>query len=215
MNTEEKMENKFVITIGRRCGSGGREIGEMLAKKLNVDFYDKEILTRASELSGIRMKHFEKNDEKRPSSLLYSIATNSYNSYYYSTNPVTDTIASKVTNAQGKAIRSLADKGSCVMVGRCADYWLRDGYNIISVFITADEETCISNIMKRYDKNKKDAAEIVKKNNRERAAFYNSQTDRKWGNAEHYDLCINTGKINKENAVDIILEYMKASNIIQ
>ncbi|MBO4356138.1 MAG: cytidylate kinase-like family protein [Clostridia bacterium] len=208
------MSTNYIITIGRKCGSGGREIGELIAKKLGIDFYDKEILTHASEISGIRIKHFEKNDEKRPSSLLYSIATNSYNTYNYHSQPITDTIASKVTSAQAEAIRRLAEKSSCVMVGRCADYWLRDLENRVSVFITADEKTCVKNIMERYGKNEKDALEIVRKNDKDRSVYYNSQTDRKWGHSDHYDLCIDTSRISKECAADLIIEYLKDIGLI-
>lgn len=196
-----------VITIGRQFGSGGREIGEKLAKELGIPFYDKEILLHASEQSGLHIGLFERNDEKKTSSLLYTLATNSY-FYGASMSSAENAIGTQLYVAQVNAIKSLSEQGDCVMVGRCSDYFLKNHCELVSVFITADHPARIERIKKRYNLNEKDAKDMIKKIDRSRASYYNSTTGEKWGDSRIYDLCISSSKLGIDGSVKLIKDYL-------
>ena len=154
-NAERKgvgfMSGNLIITIGRQSGSGGKKIGEMLAEKLGVKCYDKELLAQAAKHSGLCEELFEKHDERPTSSFLYSLVMDSYSMGYTSTGYSDMPINHKIFLAQFDTIKKLADEESCVIVGRCADYALADYPNVVSVFICADEEVKIQELMKRHN----------------------------------------------------------------
>ncbi|MBQ7186086.1 MAG: cytidylate kinase-like family protein [Ruminococcus sp.] len=195
---------RTIITISREFGSGGREIGKKLAEQLGIDFYDKELLEIASKESGITQELFVKHDETYTNSFLYSLVMGSY--------PITPDgrinpelpLNQKIFLAQFDTIRSLAEKGPCVIVGRCADYVLRNRENVVNFFITANMAHKRRRILERYDIEKSKVEDFIRKTDKRRANYYNYYTDMKWGEARNYDLCINSSKTGIDGAVDIL-----------
>lgn len=194
-----------IITIGRELGSGGREIGMYLAKKLDIPFYDKEILAEAAKKSGYTKELFEKNDEKPTNSFLYALAmgVNSFGAAYQRP------LMMDVYLAQFDTIRKLADEGPCIFIGRCSDYVLNDRNNVTNVFIHADMKARVERTMKKHGIDTKEAESMCLRNDKDRASYYNYYSNHSWGDARYYDLCLNTSKIDLDKAVDLIIEYSK------
>ncbi len=198
------MEGRIVICIGRQFGSGGREIGKGLAQKLGIPCYDKEILKKAAEDSGILPELFEKADEKPTNSLLYSLSTgahghlmtfNSYNDYL--TND-------RLFAFQSDAIRHMAEEGACVIIGRCADYILRGRKDMLSVYIHASMELRIQRICRLRNIEEDAARSLIKKTDRSRANYYNFYSDNDWGAAETYDLSVDAGRLGVPRCVELL-----------
>lgn len=189
----------FVITIGRVYGSGGRFIAQKLASSLNIPFYDNELLLKASDNSGISHHIFQDYDEKKES-IFAGIMPSGFG-YDLS-------LGQKVFLAQFETIKKLAKEESCVIVGRCADYVLREEKNVVNIFITASLEDCIKRAIKYYDVKESKAKDVVTKMNKNRASYYNFYSDKKWGRADTYDLCINSS-IGIDETVEVIKEYVK------
>ena len=199
-----------IYTIGREFGSNGLAVGEALAKKLGINFYDKELLQEAAKKSGFCEEILENHDEKPTNSFLYSLVMDTYSTAGYATAPVVDVpLNHKVLLAQFDAIKSLAEQESCVIVGRCADYALADKPNVVNVFIRADLEDRIKNVSKRLDISNNKAKDLCHKKDKQRSSYYNYYTSKKWGDSRSYDLCINLSKISIDDAVDMIISYKK------
>ena len=209
------MDNKMIITIGRQYGSAGLEIGKKLAEELGVNLYDKEMLKRAAKESGLCEELFETHDEKPTNSFLYSLVMDTYSLGYSSSSYADMPINHKVFLAQFDAIKKIADEGPCVMVGRCADYALEDRKNVINVFIYADMDQRVRRIAQKYDLTDAKAKDIIIKTDKKRASYYNYYTNKEWGDAKGYDLCINSGKLGVYGTVKVILEYLKVKNGIE
>lgn len=200
---------KTIITISREFGSGGREIGRQLAKELDIPFYDKELLELASKESGITEELFVKHDESYTNSFLFSLVMGSF--------PVASDgrinpelpLDHKIFLAQFDTIRKLGEKGPCVIVGRCADYVLKDLPNVIHFFLTGDMADKKARILGRFDIDKDKAEDFIKKTDKRRASYYNYYTDHKWGSVQNYDLCINTSRTGVEGAVRLLREYVE------
>ena len=190
------------ITIGRQYGSGGKEIGEKIAKELGIPFYDKELLTAAAKKSGICEEMFESHDEKPTSSFLYSLVVGSYASGQTPMNH-------KLFLAQFDAIKEIASQGSCVILGRCADYALEDDPDVINVFIHADKETRIKRAVKYYNVEEGKAEDVINKTDKQRASYYNFYSGKKWGNTGSYDLSVNSGFIGIDNTVKTIIDFVE------
>lgn len=204
------MTGNLVITIGRQCGSGGKMIGELLAKKMGVKFYDKELLSMASKHSGLCEELFEKHDERPTSSFLYSLVMDSY-SMGYTTSGYSDMpINHKIFLAQFDTIKKLASESSCVMVGRCADYALEDYPNVVSVFISGNDRDKMKRIQELYQVEEGKAKDIMIKTDKQRSSYYNYYSNKKWGDPRSYDLCINSSATGPDGAVDVILNFAKA-----
>lgn len=200
-----------IYTIGREFGSNGLAVGEALAKKLGINFYDKELLQKAAKESGFCEEILENHDEKPTNSFLYSLVMDTYSSGGYATAPFLDMpLNHKVFLAQFDAIKSLAEQESCVIVGRCADYALADKPNVVNVFIRADLEDRIKNVSKRLDISNNKAKDLCHKKDKQRSSYYNYYTSKKWGDSRSYDLCINLSKISVDDAVDMIINYKKS-----
>ena len=199
---------KYVITIARGFGSGGKTIGRLLAQRLDVDYYDNDLIRLASEESGINLELFGKADEQVKTNLFKR-----YNRAYGSKllPPDSDEFVSSdnLFNYQAKIIRDLADKQNCIIIGRCGDYILKDNENVIRLFVYADPKTCIKNVVDMYGVTPKEAHERIVSLDRARAAYYKYYTGKNWDDVRNYDLCINTSSIGFEKAVDIIVDYMK------
>ena len=200
------MSGNLIITIGRQSGSGGKKIGEMLAEKLGVKCYDKELLAQAAKHSGLCEELFEKHDERPTSSFLYSLVMDTY-SFGYSSAGFTDMpMNHKIFLAQFEAIKKLASEGPCVMVGRCADYALADNPDCFSVFVHANLDWRINRIAQKYNKNAKEAKDMINKTDKSRSSYYNYYTNKKWGSADSYNLCLDSSKLGIDGTAKAIIE---------
>lgn len=206
------MAANTIVTIARQYGSGGREIGLRLAEKMGVKCYDKELLDRAAKDSGICQELFEHHDEKPTNSFLYSLVMDTY-SFGYSSAAFTDMpINHKVFLAQFDAIKKIASEESCVMVGRCADYALSDNPNAISVYIHADLDKRIDRISRKYELSAATAKDRIQKTDKQRASYYNYYTSKKWGDADSYHLCLDSGILGIEGCVEMILKAIEVKD---
>lgn len=201
------MANK-IYTIGREFGSGGREVGEKLAAKLGIKLYDKELLQQAAKDSGFCEEIFENHDEKPTNSFLYSLVMDTYSVSGYSAAPFLDMpLNHKVFLAQFETIKKIAEKESCVIVGRCADYALSDNPNCINVFIHADLDVRIKNVSRNQNITENKARDIINKTDKQRASYYNYYTSKKWGDSKSYNLSLDAGKLGTDNCVEMILKF--------
>lgn len=198
------MAGKTIITIGRQFGSGGHEIGEKLAKKLGVKFYDKELIKLIAKESGLSEKVLESYDEKPTNSLLYSIVMDIYPSVMYSG----PTIDQQIYQATYDAIRKLSQE-SCVIVGRCADYILRDCPDLVSLFVHANSDFRAARIAEEYKVSDERARDMLVKTDKKRASYYNFQSEKKWGAATSYNLSVESSALGIDNTVDLILDYIR------
>lgn len=204
------MEKKnVVITIARQYGSGGRTIGEMLSKDLGIPYYDKELLKFASEESGINESLFVKSDEKIKNNSLFRIAKNVYQGELIPPESDDFTSNDNLFNYQAKIIKELANEESCVIIGRCADYVLKDYDNVLSVFIHAPEDFCIEQAAKKHSMGLKELDRFIAKTDKRRGDYYKYYTGREWTDARNYDLCLDSSKLGFECCVEEIKAYIK------
>ena len=201
------MMGNLVITIGRECGSAGRLIGQKLAADLGVKCYDKELLTLAAKNSGLCEELFKTHDEKPTSSFLYSLVMDTYSLGYNTSAYMDMPINHKIFLAQFDTIKQLASEESCVIIGRCADYALAEFPNVVSVFITADEDVKIRTLMERHQISESQARDVMIKTDKKRASYYNYYTTNTWANMKDYDLCINSDMGIDEIAQLIVKVY--------
>lgn len=200
-----------IITIGREFGSLGREIGEKLAAKFDIPCYDKELLKRAASESGLCTELFENHDERPTSSFLYNLVMDTYSFGYSNSTYVDMPIGHKVFLAQFDAIKKIATEGPCIIIGRCADYALADLDNCIHIFIHADLETRIQNVLGKYsDLNYDKAKDMIAKKDKQRANYYNYFSSKKWGVSNSYDLSIDSGVLGVDGTVQMLYEFVKA-----
>jgi cytidylate kinase len=201
------MANK-IYTIGREFGSGGREVGEKLAAMLGIKLYDKELLQQAAKDSGFCEEIFENHDEKPTNSFLYSLVMDTYSVSGYSAAPFLDMpLNHKVFLAQFETIKKIAEKESCVIVGRCADYALSDNPDCINIFIHADLDVRIKNVSRNLNITENKARDIINKTDKQRASYYNYYTSKKWGDSKSYNLSLDAGKLGTDNCVEMILKF--------
>ena len=205
----EKSGN-FVVTLGRQFGCGAREIGQMVAKMLDISYYDKELLLEAAKQSGVAPAIFEASDERTPKffSSLWSFNLGYYSGTLFAGDqPVKE---DNVYQAQSQVMVDIAHKDPCVIVGRSADYILRNETEVISIFLHSSMEDRIKRIVKRGDcKTKKEARDMAIKQNKLRANYYNFYTDKHWGESESYDLSIDSSKLGPEGTAKLIVDYVK------
>lgn len=197
--------SSLIITISRQFGSGGREIGMRVAKELGIDFYDRKLITAAAKKSGFSEELFEMMDKRATNSLLYSL------SMFGGSGVNGMSLTDQLYLTQANLIREFADKGSCVIVGRCADHVLREYPNRFDVFISASMDDRIRRVRSSPDRDfesNKSPQATLEKMDKQRATYYNYYTGKVWGRASHYDLCLNAGRIGIENSVKLILEMV-------
>lgn len=193
-----------IITIGREFGSAGREIGYKIAKDFGIKLYDKEMLNRAAKESGICEELFEAHDEKPTNSFLYSLVMDTY-SLGYSSGGYTDMpINHKVFLAQFDAIKKIASESPCILVGRCADYALEEFDNVLTVFIHAKMEARIRRIARIYNLTDAKAKEMIQKTDKQRSSYYNYYTNKKWSDAESYDICLDSSVLGIDGTAEAI-----------
>lgn len=200
------MSSHTVITIARQYGSGGREIGEMLAKKLDIPYYDKELIALAAKKSGFSEEVFRKADEKATSSLLYSLVMGSYGFGGGVAGMNDMPINDKLFLIQADIIRKAAEQGSCVIVGRCADYVLRERKDCLRVFIHADRDSRLRRAVEKYGVDPAKVSDHLTKQDKQRANYYNFYTNRKWDALSNYDLTLDSSAFTPEQAVDLIIQ---------
>ena len=200
-----------IITIGRQFGSGGREIGEMVADHFGIKCYDKELLSRAAKESGFCEEMIQNHDERPTNSFLYNLVMDTYSFGYNSSSFVDMPISHKVFLAQFDTIKKIAEEGPCVIVGRCADYALSDYDNVLNIFIHADEEFKVQRIKERFDDINTDdkARDMMNKKDKQRQSYYNYYSSKKWGRADSYDLAINSSILGVEGTVKFIIQYIE------
>lgn len=197
---------KRIITLGRELGSGGRTIGKMAANKLGIPYYDRELIDAAVEKSGLSAGFVEKSEQKITNSLLYSLAMGT--SYGYgilqNANAQTLPLTEQIYIAQKNVITEYANKGRCVIVGRCADQILADRDDVLRVFIYADPDKRAERGIKEYGMTKDTARKEIQRSDKERSRHYSSFTEKTWGDRHNYDLLLNSGVLGFENCVKII-----------
>ena len=198
-----------VITIGRQFGSGGREIGEKLAKRFDIPFYDKELLSRAAKESGFCEEMIKNHDERPTNSFLYNLVMDTYSFGYNSSSFVDMPISHKVFLAQFDTIKKIADEGACVIVGRCADYALEEYSNCLKLFIHADEPHKLKRIMERQNVDEQKARELMLKTDKKRQSYYNYYSSKKWGRSDSYDLTVNSSLLGIDGTVDLIASFVE------
>ena len=204
----QKVGNNFVISIGREFGSGGKYIGQELAKRLHIKCYDNELLTKVSEDYNIDLEMLEKVDEKQKSSFWYSFATN----YVFSdTNEVSPISANdNLFLKQAKVIEDLYNSGkSSIMIGRCSDYILKNRPNIIKIFIYSSDMNFKVNRKVNFENLDADTAEKkIQKVDKERAEYYKHFTNQTWGDRSNYDICVDTSQLGVEATIDLLEKYI-------
>ena len=201
--------DKFVIAITRTCGSGGTTIGRILSNEFKINMYDRELLRLASDDSGINEELFASVDESMKNSLLYRVSKNVYNGELIPPESSEFTSNDNLFNYQAKILRELAEKESYVVIGRCADYILKDKPNVFKIFIHASYEDCIKHEMETLCVSEKKAIKEIKRLDKYRKEYYYYHTGKKWENVKNYDLCIDTSKLGFEKSVKYIKEYIK------
>lgn len=198
------MKQGTVITVSRQFGSGGREIAQKLADRLNIPYLDNELIQRAAEKSGYSKEIFDQADQKPTGSLLYSMSLFASNGVGFDL-PLSD----KVFLVQSDVIKEAAEQGSCVIVGRCADYVLRDFPSVISIYIHSNIEKRIKRAVEKYKVDSVKCKDVIAKNDKRRAAYYNFYTGNRWGQAENYDITINSGKLGVEQTVEALIQFLE------
>lgn len=201
----------MVITVGRQYGSGGREIGAKLAEQFGIIYYDDLLLKKAAEESGLCEELFRSFDE-RPKSFLYSIALDPY---CFSMSHINSkgSIEQQVYLATYDTIKKLADESSCVLVGRCADYALKDRTDVVNLFITAPLENRVERVAKRNGLSPDEARERIRKTDKSRAAYYNFYSAKEWGDAKSYDLCIDSSLLGIDGTVELLSELLRIKGL--
>ncbi len=206
-----------VVTIGRQFGSGGHEVGRRLAMRLGIPFYDKELITLTAENSRFAESYLAKMDEQKPSLLNMgsaglvpsagiAMSREVVMNQFYNLSPNDQVFLEK-----SRIIQALAKKGSCVIVGRCADYVLRD-YDTVNFFIQANLEDRVSRKLALEEHVEHDRAsmeKLIKSTDKNRSKYYEYYTHKKWGNASNYDLCVNTSSVGVDGAVDVLLKFIE------
>ena len=195
----------MIITIGRQHGSSGREIARLLAEKLNYKCYDKEIVDEAANHSDFSRDLIDAFDEKRMSAFILHAGGYGLNENFR--------LNMQVVSGQFEAMRNIAEKGNCIFVGRCADYILRDHDDLISVFILGDMDERLKCLERRQGLDEVEARKKIKEVDKDRSSFYRYYSDQTWGDAQNYDMCINSSKLGVEGTVQVILDYIKARGL--
>lgn len=202
------MDNKIILTIGRQFGSGGREVGQKLAQALGIAYYDKQLMAIAAKESGLSEEFFEKADERASNGLAYAF-TMGY-SYMGLFPPYADVLSNdRLFLYQSEAIRNLAEQGSCIIVGRCADYILRDNPDCLSFFIHNNPENRIQRIIESQHVTVEQAKEMMTKNDKSRAAYYNYYTNKEWGVASSYNFSIDVSVLGVDETVQFIKHFVE------
>ncbi len=199
---------KTVITIARSYGSGGKTLGKLLAKELGINCYDRELLRLASDESGINEALFGEVDEKLKGMPIFRIAKKMYTGEVLG--PESDDFVSNdnLFSYQAKVIKELAGEESCVIIGRCADYVLKDFDHVIRLFFYAPMEDCIARVMSQNGGTEKEIIKKIEKTDKYRSEYYKYYTGRDWNNARNYDFCLDTTSMSYEKLIQVVKAYI-------
>ena len=211
------MESHLIISIGRQIGAGGLGVARLLSQEFGLKVYDKELLAEVARESGLDEACFEKRDEKSSRGVLGSLlAFRSLFGVYNRAGSDSVMNEDKLFQIQSEVMRKIAAKEDCIIVGRCADYILRDEPRLVSVFICADLETRVKRIAEGEKLSEEDARRYVEQGDRKRAEYYNYYTFKRWGDSASYDLCIDSSTLGDDldKVVDLIKYYMKQRKLI-
>jgi len=200
------MKQPIIISIGRQFGSGGRNIGKALAKELGFDYYDKELITLVAKESGFNPELFESADEKPPRNLFFQWLDGVFSGGYHYDNYLSSDALFKM---QSDVIRKLAEEKSCVIVGRCSDYVLRDNPNCISIFLYSSMEDRIKRVRGCRETKKEEVMEIIKLADKHRASYYNYYSSKTWGEARTYTLSVDVSSLGEPETVNFIRTFLK------
>lgn len=195
------MKNNLIICVGRQYGSGGREIGMMLAETFGIGYYDKKLITEAAKRSGLSDETFERYEERRFSSLWHALSTGFNMSGGFS--------PEDIFRIQSETIMDIASKESCVIVGRCADYVLRENPRCANIFVSATAGERTRRVAVRHNTSFDEAAAFIAKMDRSRASYYNFYTEKTWGAAASYHLCIDSSRLGLEGSAAMIADFIK------
>ncbi len=199
---------KFVINIGRQLGSGGKIVGEIIARRLGIRLYDKELINLAAEQSGLCPEFFEKADEKESRGVLSTVIGYLRAPFVGDDGGVTNVLSNDALfKIQSDVIREVAARESAVFVGRCADYILRENPRCVNVFITADDADRIGRICRRQEVTPEEARAMMERIDARRASYYDYYSSKTWGVASTYHLCLSTSVLGDEGTADFILEF--------
>lgn len=200
---------KFVISIGRQLGSGGKEIAEKLSERLHIPVYDKKLLEVAAKESGLDATVFENADEKESNSLFGGFfSIHGSLSGFVSGGSCME--SDQLFLIQSEAIRKIAEREACIIIGRCAEYVLRENPDMVSIFITADTAERVRRIAKKDMLNEEKAKEKIEKGDKKRRSYHDYYATTRWGEAQSYDLCINSSLMGIEGTVDFLYSFIKA-----
>lgn len=202
-----------IITIGRQYGSGGYQVASLLAKELGLKFYDKTILEEASKASHISEALFQEHDEQPNQSFLFHLAMDTYSMRYPTSLSGDIPLNHKIFLAQYKVIQELGEKGGCVIVGRCSDYALSDCKHSLHLFLHGDLEDRVRRIQEKHSLEKEAAKELILREDKRRAAYYNYFTTKKWGSIHSYHSTINTSRFGIKGSVEIIKTMIDSLNL--
>lgn len=195
----------YIITINRQHGSVGKEIGELIAKKLGIPCYDNALIQLAAEQSGFSEEHFRDYDKQATNSFLYSLVRG----FQYHQNATgTWSLEDKIYATQTSVIKELAEKGPCIIIGRCADYVLAENPNLVKIFIYGSLESRAKRIAEREGITEAKALDSIKVTDKRRQNYYNYHADGKWGDAQNYNLCIDSSFCGVEKAANIICDFI-------
>lgn len=203
-----------VITIAREYGSGGRTIGQMLAKELGIHYYDRQLMQLASDDSGINEALFANADEKLKTTALFKVAKRVYNGELITPDREDFVSNDNLFNYQAKIIRELAAEESCVIIGRCADFVLKDNPNVLRVFVHADEEHCVARANELSPMPEKELRKYMADVDKRRGAYYKYYTGKEWTDARNYDLCLDSSKIGYQGCVDAIKNMLEIKGLL-
>lgn len=202
------MRNPLIITIGREYGSGGREIGELVAKTLGIAYYDKKLITLAAQKSGLSDEFIANNEQRVRSGFMQNLAASAaYSSGFFSSQYLP--LSESIFISEAQVIRDIAAKESAVIVGRCADYILRDRKDCLHVFICSDMASRARRIVERYGQTQKAPEKRLAEKDQKRKVYYKNYTGRVWGQAQNYDICLNSGALGVDTCADMIVQLCK------
>jgi len=201
------MDNHIIINVGRQIGAGGRTIAQLLAEEFDARFFDKEILTLAAQESGFAPEFFEQNDESKGflRTLFHLHAPHVADNNFYANNFSQEGLF----KFQSDAIRKAAGESSCVFVGRCADYVLRDFPQVVNVFVTASMDFRIDHVAERHQCSRDEARRLIEKGEASRASYYNYYTGKHWGQADGYHLCVDASRLGVESTARFIAAFIR------
>lgn len=202
------MEN-VIVTIARQYGSGGKTIGHQLARELGINCYDREIMRMASDESGINERLFAEVDEKLKTSPIFRITKKVYNGQLIPPESEDFVSDNNLFNYQAKVIKQLAEEESCVIIGRCADFVLKDYPNVLRVFVHAPAGFCMERAAERVQMSPRELEKFIAKTDKYRADYYKYYTGREWNDARNYDLCLNSSRLGFDGCVEAIKAHMK------